>query len=105
MTLMLMIGQITVLREGLEAVVFIGGVGLGLPATAFPIAVIAGLAAGCTCGFIIYKSVLALDSEENGGLPTSQGWQHRCHANLPDHLDVLLVPRRGRSLLAFCLVF
>lgn len=46
---------ITVLREGLEAVVFIGGVGLGLPATSFPLAVICGLAAGCFVGFLIYK--------------------------------------------------
>lgn len=46
---------ITVLREGLEAVVFIGGVGLGLPATSFPLAVICGVAAGCLIGFLIYK--------------------------------------------------
>ncbi|KAF1983987.1 plasma membrane iron permease [Aulographum hederae CBS 113979] len=48
---------ITVLREGLEAVVFIGGVGLTLPATAFPLAVLTGLAAGALVGFIIYKYV------------------------------------------------
>ena len=46
---------ITVLREGLEAVVFIGGVGLGLPATSFPLAVICGLAAGIVVGYIMYK--------------------------------------------------
>ena len=46
---------ITVLREGLEAVVFIGGVGLGLPATSFPLAVICGLLAGCVVGYLIYK--------------------------------------------------
>lgn len=46
---------ITVLREGLEAVVFIGGVGLGLPASAFPIPVITGLLAGIVVGFLIYK--------------------------------------------------
>lgn len=46
---------ITVLREGLEAVVFIGGVGIGQPATAFPLAVITGLACGCLIGFFIYK--------------------------------------------------
>jgi high-affinity iron transporter len=33
---------ITVLREGLEAVVFIGGVSLGIPAKSIPIAVICG---------------------------------------------------------------
>jgi high-affinity iron transporter len=46
---------ITVLREGLEAVVFIGGVGLGLPATSFPVAVICGLLAGIAIGFLMYK--------------------------------------------------
>ena len=46
---------ITVLREGLEAVVFIGGVSLGLPAASFPLAVVCGLAAGCLLGYFIYK--------------------------------------------------
>lgn len=46
---------VTVLREGLEAVVFIGGVGVGMPASSFPIAVITGLLAGAVVGFIIYK--------------------------------------------------
>jgi len=46
---------VTVLREGLEAVVFIGGVGLAFPATSFPLAVVCGLAAGCLVGFLLYK--------------------------------------------------
>lgn len=46
---------VTVLREGLEAVVFIGGISLGLPATAFPIPVLTGLLAGFFIGFLIYK--------------------------------------------------
>lgn len=46
---------ITVLREGLEAVVYVGGVGLGLPATSFPLAVVCGLAAGILVGYIIYR--------------------------------------------------
>lgn len=46
---------ITVLREGLEAVVFIGGVGLGLPATSFPLAVICGFLCGILIGWLIYK--------------------------------------------------
>ncbi|KAK5110435.1 hypothetical protein LTR62_005786 [Meristemomyces frigidus] len=46
---------ITVLREGLEAVVFIGGVGLSLPATAFPLAVVCGLLAGIAVGYLIYR--------------------------------------------------
>lgn len=52
---MLILPLITVLREGLEAVVFIGGVSLGLPATSFPIPVISGLGAGALIGFAIYK--------------------------------------------------
>ncbi|KAJ5799720.1 uncharacterized protein N7518_001788 [Penicillium psychrosexuale] len=46
---------ITVLREGLEAVVYVGGVGLGLPATSFPLAVFCGLLAGIAVGFVIYR--------------------------------------------------
>ena len=52
---MFLLPFITTLREGLEAVVFIGGVGLGMPATAFPLAVVTGLAAGCIVGYLIYK--------------------------------------------------
>lgn len=54
---MFLLPFITVLREGLEAVVFIGGVGLSLPATSFPLAVVCGLAAGCLVGYLIYRSV------------------------------------------------
>ena len=46
---------ITTLREGLEAVVFVGGVSLGLPATAFPIPVITGALAGILIGFLVYR--------------------------------------------------
>jgi len=46
---------ITVLREGIEAVLFIAGVGLGLPATSFPLAVLCGLGAGALVGYLIYK--------------------------------------------------
>ncbi|WPK27279.1 hypothetical protein PUMCH_004660 [Australozyma saopauloensis] len=45
---------ITTLREGLEAVVFVGGVGLSAPASSFPLAVVAGLAAGILIGVIMY---------------------------------------------------
>jgi high-affinity iron transporter len=34
---------------------FIAGVGLGLPATSFPLAVICGLGAGALIGYLIYK--------------------------------------------------
>uniref|UniRef100_A0A0W0F125 Uncharacterized protein n=1 Tax=Moniliophthora roreri TaxID=221103 RepID=A0A0W0F125_MONRR len=46
---------ITVLREGIEAVIFVGGVSLGEPATAIPIATIVGLICGFLCGFLIYQ--------------------------------------------------
>ncbi|CAX45667.1 high-affinity iron permease, putative [Candida dubliniensis CD36] len=45
---------ITCLREGLEAVVFVGGVGLNSPATSFPIPVIVGLIAGIIVGALLY---------------------------------------------------
>ena len=45
---------ITILREGLEAIVFIGGVSLGLPATSIPLATIVGLCAGIAVGMVIY---------------------------------------------------
>lgn len=45
---------ITVMREGLEAIIFIGGVSLGLPATSFPLAVVCGLGIGITIGYVIY---------------------------------------------------
>lgn len=46
---------VTVLREGIEAVLFIAGVGLGLPAKSFPLAVICGLGVGALIGYLIYK--------------------------------------------------
>jgi high-affinity iron transporter len=52
---MFLLPFITVLREGLEAVVFIGGVSLGVPASAIPVATISGLLAGCLVGYLIYK--------------------------------------------------
>lgn len=46
---------ITVLREGLEAVVFIGGVSLSFPASSFPLAVLAGLFAGVCVSYLLYR--------------------------------------------------
>lgn len=45
---------ITVLREGMEAVVFVGGVSLGQSARSIPIAAIVGIVCGLACGFLIY---------------------------------------------------
>lgn len=46
---------ITVLREGLEAVVFIGGVSLNVSSKSIPIAAIMGFICGCVVGIIIYR--------------------------------------------------
>jgi high-affinity iron transporter len=46
---------ITVLREGLEAVVFVGGVSLSEPATSFPLAVVVGIFCGTAVGYFIYR--------------------------------------------------
>lgn len=46
---------ITVLREGLEAVIFVAGVSISQPASATPIAVIVGLLAGFLVGWLIYR--------------------------------------------------
>ncbi|KAF9182701.1 high-affinity iron permease [Haplosporangium sp. Z 767] len=46
---------ITVLREGLEAIVFIGGVTFSTDAKSIPAAVIAGVLCGLAIGFIIYR--------------------------------------------------
>ncbi|KAF9382349.1 hypothetical protein CPC16_009386 [Podila verticillata] len=46
---------ITVLREGLEAVVFIGGVTFSEKSEAIPAAVIAGVAVGVTIGYLLYR--------------------------------------------------
>ena len=46
---------ITVLREGLEAVVFVGGVSLSEPASSFPLAVAVGLLCGGAIGYFIYR--------------------------------------------------
>ena len=45
---------ITVLREGMEAVVFVGGVSLGQPATSIPLAAVIGIICGLIVGYIIY---------------------------------------------------
>ncbi|KAF2629514.1 iron permease FTR1 family protein [Macroventuria anomochaeta] len=52
---MFLLPFVTALREGLEGVVFIGGVSLGLPAASFPLAVVCGLGAGALIGFLLYR--------------------------------------------------
>ncbi|KAL9939967.1 hypothetical protein V8E36_000672 [Tilletia maclaganii] len=46
---------VTTLREGLEGVVFIGGVSLGLPATSIPLPAIVGLFCGFLCGYLVFR--------------------------------------------------
>ncbi|KAK9387712.1 iron permease FTR1/Fip1/EfeU [Lipomyces mesembrius] len=46
---------VTILREGIEAIVFVGGVALSSPAKAFPLPVVCGLAAGSSVGYFMYK--------------------------------------------------
>lgn len=52
---MLILPLVTTLREGVELIVFIGGVSLGTPATAFPIPIITGIFCGCLVGYVIYR--------------------------------------------------
>jgi len=52
---MMILPFITVLREGIEAIVFVAGVSLSGPAKSFPLPVFCGLFAGSAVGFVIYK--------------------------------------------------
>lgn len=47
--------QNSTLSLGLEAVVFVGGVSLGQPATSIPIAAIVGIICGVVFGYLIYQ--------------------------------------------------
>lgn len=53
--IMFTIPLITTLREGLEGVVFIGGVSLGLPASSIPFPAIVGLTIGFGIGILIWR--------------------------------------------------
>lgn len=52
---MFILPLITTMREGVEAVVFVGGVSLGYPATSFPLPVFTGIIAGLLTGWLIYR--------------------------------------------------
>lgn len=60
---MFLLPFVTVLREGLEAVVFIGGVSLSSPASGFPLAVFCGLLAGIAVGYLMYRYTSSPGSE------------------------------------------
>ncbi|KZT60049.1 iron permease FTR1 family protein [Calocera cornea HHB12733] len=59
---LLLLPMITVLREGLEAIVFVGGVSLSESAKSIPLAVVVGLMCGGLVSYFIYKggAVLAI---------------------------------------------
>ncbi|KAF9870499.1 iron permease FTR1 family protein [Colletotrichum karsti] len=46
---------ITVLREGIEAIVFVAGVSFSAPVTAVPLPVVMGLLVGALVGYLLYK--------------------------------------------------
>lgn len=52
---MFMLPFITVLREGLEAIVFVAGVSFSSPAASVPLPVVVGLIAGAVVGYFIYR--------------------------------------------------
>jgi len=52
---MFLLPFITVVREGLECVLFVGGVSFASPATSFPLPVVTGLLGGSIIGWLIYK--------------------------------------------------
>ncbi|GJJ70800.1 high-affinity iron transporter [Entomortierella parvispora] len=52
---LLILPMITVLREGLEAMIFVGGVTFETEAKSIPLAAITGLLAGALVGFLIYR--------------------------------------------------
>lgn len=46
---------VTTMREGVEAVVFVGGVSLGYPASSFPLPVVTGIIAAGLVGYFLYR--------------------------------------------------
>lgn len=52
---MFMLPFVTVLREGIEAVVFVAGVSFSSSASAIPLPAVVGLLVGSIVGYIIYK--------------------------------------------------
>ncbi len=50
---------ITVLREGIEAIVFVAGVSFSAPARSVPLPAVVGLLAGISVGYLLYKCVEA----------------------------------------------
>lgn len=70
---------ITVLREGIEAIVFVAGVTFGVSAKSVPLPVVVGLIFGIFVGYLLYKYVV--DQRLLTIFPATnlllQGWCHR----------------------------
>lgn len=73
---LLVLPLITVLREGVEAVVFVGGVSLGQPATSIPLAAIVGIICGIIVGYLIYAFASRTSEYLSSSLPKRLSLSH-----------------------------
>jgi FTR1 family protein len=90
---------VTIMREGLEAMVFIGGVSLGLKASSIPLAVVCGLVAGSLVGYFVYKYVYSPHSSTVQWVLTKALLQRRhvrAYSNLSYHLHLRPLSCRSR---------
>lgn len=76
------------MREGLEAVVFLGGVSLGEPGSSIPLAAICGLLAGLAVGYLLYKSSSRLSGFH---VPLHSQKLRKTDGNVPTDLSIFLV--------------
>lgn len=75
---------------GLEAVIFVGGVSLGQPATSIPIAAIVGIICGLIIGFLIY-GFASRTSKTHPNSPTNQDLIVLFFFFFPSALSIFLV--------------
>ena len=87
---------ITVLREGIEAVVFVGGVSLGQPGTSLPLAAIVGILCGLGVGYLIYAFASRTSQSLLPSWKCSLPINTNSLDNLPDYHDQLDPPDRIR---------
>ena len=92
---------ITVLREGVEAIVFVSGVSFSAPASSVPLAVIVGLAVGCIAGYALYRYIFLTRSIWASFSHFLQGRHRNISADLPDPVDMSSLSR-GRGTLLPC---
>jgi len=99
---------VTVLREGVEAVVFIAGVTFSAPAESVPLPVLTGLATGSFVGWLIYRYVYTrLHFSLGSCQTTANGKQHRLDFTspaFPRRCHLHSVPRGCSPLHQGCLV-